>query len=42
MYDLPNHSKSIASAISGLLNFVDDVIDKKNVDPIPFFSKVGY
>ena len=24
MYDLPKHSKSTASAISGFLNFVDD------------------
>ena len=29
MYDLSKHSKSTASFISGLLNFVDDVIDKK-------------
>ena len=29
MYDLPKHSKSIASFISDLLNFVDDLIDKK-------------
>ena len=29
MYNLPNHSKSTASFISGLLNFVDDLIDKK-------------
>ena len=29
MYVLPKHSKSIASFISGLLNFVDDLIDKK-------------
>ena len=29
MYDLPMHSKSTASFISGLLNFVDDLIDKK-------------
>ena len=29
MYDLPKYSKSTTSFISGLLNFVDDVIDKK-------------
>ena len=29
MYNLPKHSKSTASFISGLLNFVDDLIDKK-------------
>ena len=40
MYDLPNHSKSIASAISGLLNFVDELINKKkSVDPIPVIQK---
>ena len=40
MYDLPKHSKSIASAISGLLNFVDELINKKkSVDPIPVIQK---
>ena len=40
MYDLPKHSKSTASFISGLLNFVDDLIDKKwSVDPIPIAQK---
>ena len=40
MYDLPKHSKSTASFISGLLNFVDDLIDKKkSVDPIPVIQK---
>ena len=40
MYDLPKHSKSIASAISGLLNFVDDQINRnKSVDPIPVIQK---
>ena len=40
MYDLPNHSKSTASFISGLLNFVDDLIDKKkSVDPIHVIQK---
>ena len=29
MYDLPKHSKSTTSFISDLLNFVDDLIDKK-------------
>ena len=34
MYDLPKNSKSTANFINGLLNFVDDVIDKKkSVDP---------
>ena len=33
MYDLPKHSKSTASAISGFLNFVDDQINRnKSVD----------
>ena len=40
MYDLPKHSKSIASAISGLLNFVDDQINRnKSVDPIHVIQK---
>ena len=40
MYDLPKHSKSTASFINGLLNFVDDLIDKKkSVDPIPVIQK---
>ena len=40
MYDLPKHSKSIASAISGLLNFVDDHINRnKSVDPIHVIQK---
>ena len=40
MYVLPKHSKSIASAISGLLNFVDDQINKnKSVDPISIVQK---
>ena len=40
MYDLPMHSKSTASFISGLLNFVDDLIDKKkSVDSIPVTQK---
>ena len=29
MYDLPKHSKSTTSAISGFLNFVDDLINKR-------------
>src|SRR6185312_15078871 len=40
MYDLPKHSKSTTSFISGLVNFVDDLIDKKkSVDPIPVIQK---
>ena len=40
MYDLPKHSKSTASFISGLLNFVDDLIDKKkSVDRISIIQK---
>ena len=40
MYNLPKHTKSIASAISGLLNFVDDQINRnKSVDPIPVIQK---
>ena len=40
MYDLPKHSKSTTSFINGLLNFVDDLIDKKkSVDPIPVIQK---
>ena len=40
MYDLPKHSKSTASAISGFLNFVDDQINRnKSVDPIPVIQK---
>ena len=35
MYDLPRHSKSTATVISGLLTFVDELINKKkSVDPI--------
>ena len=42
MYDLPKHSKSMTSFISGLLSFVDELINKKkSVDPIPIFLKVG-
>ena len=42
MYDLPKHSKSTASFISGLLNFVDDMIDKKkSVDPIHVIQKLA-
>ena len=40
MYDLPKHSKSTTSFISGLLNFVDAMIDKKkSVDLIPVIQK---
>ena len=40
MYDLPKHSKSTASAISGFLNFVDDHINRnKSIDPIPVIQK---
>ena len=40
MYDLPKHSKSTTSFISGLLKFVDDLINKKkSVDPIPDIQK---
>ena len=40
MYDLPKHSKSTASAISGFLNFVDDQINRnKSADPIPVIQK---
>ena len=40
MYDLPKHSKSTASFISDLFNFVDDLIDKnKSVDSIPAIQK---
>ena len=40
MYDLPKHSKSTASAISGFLNFVDDQINRnKSVDPISVIQK---
>ena len=40
MYDRPKHSKSTTSFINGLLNFVDDLIDKKkSVDPIPVIQK---
>ena len=40
MYNLPNHSKSTASFISGLLNFVDDLIDRKHsVDSILIIQK---
>ena len=43
MYDLPKYSKSTTSFISGLLNFVDDLIDKKkSVDPIPIIQNIGY
>ena len=40
MYVLPKHSKSTASFISGLVNFVDDLIDKKKIlDPIHVIQK---
>jgi hypothetical protein len=40
MYDLPKHSKSTSSFISDLLNFVDDLINKKKViDAIPIIQK---
>ena len=40
MYDLPKYSKSTASFISGLLNFVNDLIDKKKcVDQVPVIQK---
>ena len=40
MYDLPRHSKSTATFISGLVTFVDELINKKkSVDPIPFIQK---
>ena len=40
MYDLPRHSKSTATFISGLLTFVDELINKKkSVDPIPVIQK---
>jgi hypothetical protein len=40
MYDLSKHSKSTASFISELLNFVDDLNDKKkSIDPIPVIQK---
>ena len=40
MYDLPKHSKSTATFISGLLTFVDELINKKkSVDPIPVIQK---
>ena len=40
MYDLPKYSKSTASFISGLLNFVDDLIDKKKcVGQVPVIQK---
>ena len=43
MYVLPKHSKSTSSFISGLFNFVDDLIDKKkSVDPIPIIQNIGY
>ena len=40
MYDLPRHSKSTATFISGLLTFVDNQINKnKSVDPISAIQK---
>ena len=40
MYNLPKHTKSIASAISGLLNFADDQINRnKSVDQISVVQK---
>ena len=40
MYDLPRHSKSTTTFISGLLTFVDELINKKkSVDPIPVIQK---
>ena len=42
MYDLPRHSKSTATVISGLLTFVDELINKKKCRSNSFYSKVGY
>ena len=40
MYDLPRHSKSTTAFISGLLTFVDELINKKrSVDPIHVIQK---
>ena len=40
MYDLPRHSKSTTTFISGLLTFVDELINKKkSVDPTPVTQK---
>ena len=40
MYDLPRHSKSTATFINGLLNFVDNQINRnKSVDPIHVIQK---
>jgi hypothetical protein len=40
MYNLPRHSKSTATFISGLLTFVDELINKeKSVDLIPVIQK---
>jgi hypothetical protein len=42
MNDLPKHSNSTSSFISGLLTFVDDWINKKkSVDPIPIIQKLA-
>jgi hypothetical protein len=36
MYNLPKHSKSIYNLISGLLTFVDDLLNRKNsADLVP-------
>ena len=43
MYDLPRHSKSTTTFISGLLTFVDELINKKKVcRSYSCYSKVGY
>ena len=40
MYNLPRHSKSTATFITGLLTFVDELINKeKSVDLIPVIQK---
>jgi len=42
MYDLPRHSKSTTAFISGLLTFVDELINKKrSVDPIHVIQKLA-
>ena len=38
MYDLPKHNKSIASVISGFLNFMDGLINNR-IDPIHIIPK---
>jgi len=41
IFNLPKHSKSTASFVSGLLNLVDDLNDKRKCRSNSYYLKVG-